>query len=66
MAKANPHTGSSVYVPDGADTPDVDPGVRLVGPGVPGEPAPEPAATAKSEPAPEPAPQRAPKRTTGR
>ncbi len=43
MASANPDTGASVYVPEGTDVPEVDEGVRLVGPGMPAEPeGPEP------------------------
>lgn len=65
MAKANPLTGATVYVAEGADVPDdLPPGVRPVGPGAP-KPKAKPKAEAEKAPEPEadpaPPPASAPK-----
>jgi hypothetical protein len=58
MAKANPLTGSTLYLGEGAGVPaDLPEGVTLVGPGAPAdEPADEPAGEAGGESPPAPVP----------
>jgi hypothetical protein len=63
MAKASAEGGSTLYVGEGEPVPgDVPDGVRLVGPGAPGD---EPAAVAEEAPAPVPASSAPPRRPGG-